>query len=150
MSIKTIVKNNYFHSIVFVSILYLEKKYKINFLFRILRKFIIQGIYCSEVHPDSFNSLNAIATLRLPHPYVIIIHRSARIGHNCTIYQGCTIGVIEKYDQPQAANIGNNVYISVNSVILGNIKIGNDVKIGACSLILKDIPNSTTKTGLWK
>lgn len=150
MSIRTITKNNYFHSIIFISILYFEKKYKINFLFKILRKFIIQGIYCSEVHPDSFKDLNAIATLRLPHPYVIIIHRSASIGNDCTIYQGCTIGVIETHDQYQAANVGNNVYIGVNSVILGNITIGNSVQIGACSLIIKDIPDSITKTGLWK
>lgn len=150
MSLNKILKNNYFHSTIFISILYFEKKYKINFLFKLLRKFIIQGIYCSEVHPDSFNSLDAISTLRLPHPYVIIIHRSARIGNNCTIYQGCTIGVIEERSQPLAANLGNNVYIGVNSVILGNITIGNNVKIGACSLILKDIPDSVTKIGLWK
>lgn len=150
MKFNNILKNNYFHSIIFISILYFEKKYKINFIFKVLRKFIIQGIYCSEVHPDSFKDLDAIVTLRLPHPYMIIIHRSAQIGKNCTIYQGCTIGVIETYNQLQAANMGNNVYIGVNSVILGNITIGNNVKIGACSLILKDIEDTTTKTGLWK
>lgn len=150
MSIRTITKNNYFHSIIFLSILYFEKKYRINFIFKILRKFIIQGIYCSEVHPDSFRDLDSIVTLRIPHPYMIIIHRSAKIGDHCTIFQSCTIGVIETHNQCEAAYIGNNVYIGVNIVILGNIKVGDNVKIGACSLILKDIPNSETKVGLWK
>ena len=147
--LKYIFRRNTFHARIFISLLYFEKKYRFKLPFKILRKLIIQGLYCSEVHPESFISLDAITSLRLPHPYMIIIHRSTKIGLNCTIFQECTIGVIEEKTL-QASSIGNNVYIGCKSTILGPIGIGHSVKIGACSLILRDIRNSVTKIGLWK
>jgi serine O-acetyltransferase len=149
--IKNIFKQNGFHARIFILLLFFEKKSKVKLFFKIARKIIIQGFYCSEVHPDSFMDVEAISTLRLPHPYMIIIHKSAKIGVKCTIFHECTIGVIEKDTGTcQAAILGENVYMGCKSAILGDIKIGNNTKIGAGSIILKDIPDSETVVGLWK
>lgn len=151
MSLKQIQDRNGFHAIIFLSILYLEKKCKLKLPFKILRKFVIQGIYCSEVHPDSFISLEAICTTRLPHPYMIIIHRETSIGIHCTIFQETTIGVIEKEKRKNRPPvIKDYVYIGCKSAILGDLVINNKVKIGAMSLVLKDVPKEKTICGVWK
>lgn len=87
--------------------------------------------------------------MRLPHPYNIIIHKTAKIGNNCTIFQNVTIGVIESREL-KAANIHDNVYLGCNSVILGNIIVNSNVRIGAMSLILKNIDKNKTVVGLYK
>jgi len=145
--IKSIFKLNGFHSRIVLLILYGEKKFLIKFPFKLLRKFINQALYHCEIHPDSFTSVTAIATMRLPHPYLIIIHRTCRIGVNGTIFQGVTIGVNEN-KEIIAAQIGDSFYIGCNSSVLGPVKIVDNVTIGAHSLILKDLTESGVVFGL--
>jgi serine O-acetyltransferase len=147
--ISQIYHRNGFHAQLLILLLYFEKKFTVKLPFKILRKIIIQGVYCSQIHPDSFIDVEAICTLRLPHPYMIIIHRSTKIGHNCTIFHECTIGVIEEKGL-EAAILGNNVYVGCKSLILGAINIGDNVKIGAGATVLKDVNEKTTVTGVWK
>lgn len=149
--IKKIFKNNTFHARIVLLLLYGEKISYFKLPFKIVRKIVIQGFYCSEIHPDSFRSKEAIATCRLPHPYLIIIHRTASIGINSTIFHNVTIGVIEGYKRKlQASYLGDNIYIGCDSAILGNLNIGKNVKIGAKSLILKEIKDNQTVVGLYK
>ena len=80
-----------------------------------------------------------------------MIHKEVSIGDNCKIYQGVTIGSTEKEGElHKLAYIGNNVMISVKSTILGGVKVGDNVKIGAHALVLKDIEAGKTVVGLWK
>lgn len=75
----------------------------------------------------------------MPHPIGIVIGKNVIIGEFCTVYQGVTIGQIEgKYPK-----IGKNVCIYPNSIIIGDINIGNNVIIGAGSIVVKDIPDNT-------
>lgn len=131
------IGRNTFHAKIVLTLLYLEKISYFKLPFKILRKIIIQGFYSCEIHPDSFRSKEAIATCRLPHPYLIIIHRTTSIGINSTIFHNVTIGVIEGNNRKlQASYLGDNIYIGCDSAILGNLTIGKNVKIGAKSLIL--------------
>jgi len=115
------------HSKIVKKILILEKKYKI---FKIFRKIINEAIYHVEINPNSFTDIESIKTFRVPHPYNIIIHGRSRIGNNVTIFQNVTIGVIEKNPTPPI--ICDNVYMGANALILGNIKISSNTKIGGC------------------
>ena len=83
--------------------------------------------------------------LFFPHPQCIVIG-NVKLGDNCTIYQGVTIGAKLPFHK-KYPNIGNNVYIGAGSTILGDITIGNNVTIGAKTMILKDIPNNSTVIG---
>lgn len=136
-NLQKIKSQNGFHAIIVLTLLYLEKVSYFKFPFKILRKLIIQGCYCSEIHPNSFRNKEAIATCRLPHSYLIIIHRTASIGINSTIFHNVTIGVIEGGGSKQlkSSYLGENVYIGCDSAILGDLTIGNNVKIGAKSLV---------------
>lgn len=154
---KQIKEHNTFHARIFLTILYLEKWFKLHRLYiceltmKIIRKFVIQGIYNSEVHPDSFSSLQAISSCRLPHPYLIIIHRSASIQTDTVIFHNVTIGVIENNTLITAAQLGEKVYIGTGATILGHLTIGNNAKIGDNTLIIKkNIPPAATIVGLYK
>lgn len=149
--IRTICKNNTFHSRVVIVLLYLERFFRIKFLFSLFRRLVIQSTYNVVIHPDSFRTLNAIVTLILPHPYFIVIHKETSIGEHCAIYQGVTIGSTEKEGEfHNLAYIGDNALIGVKSTILGGVKIGNNAKIGAHALVLKDVEDGKTVVGLWK
>jgi len=74
----------------------------------------------------------------------VVIHGNAKIGENCKIYQGVTIGGRGKSGTPK---IGNNVFIGANATILGGVNIGDNAIIGANSLVLKDVQSGTTVVG---
>ena len=68
-----------------------------------------------------------------------VIGSRHKIGKGFKIYQGCTI--MHTLTESKGCKIGNNVTVYSHSQILGHIMIGDNVIIGAKSLVLKDIPN---------
>lgn len=79
------------------------------------------------------------AGLRLPHRGGIVIHPLACVGENCEIMQGVTIGNNIMKSREGVATIGDRVLICSGTKIIGNVKIGNDVVIGANSIVNKDV-----------
>lgn len=74
--------------------------------------------------------------LSIAHKGTIIVNSHARIGENCRIHACVNIGT--KPGVPDAApTIGNNVYIGPGAKIYGNIRIGDDIVIGANSVVNK-------------
>jgi len=73
----------------------------------------------------------------------IIISHYAKIGRNCQIHQRVTIAE----DNRESAIIGDNCFIGAGAVIIGGVTIGNNVKIGANSVVTKDIPDNCTVVG---
>ena len=74
-----------------------------------------------------------------------VIHGRAKIGQNCVIAPGVTIGGRSaKYDVPV---IGDNVYMAGGCKVLGPIKIGNNVIIGANAVMLSDAPDNSVWGG---
>ncbi len=124
-------------STIIIYLLYLEKKYNSKFL-SFLRSAVWQPTLCLNLKPSSF-SLDSLLTLRLVHPYMIIINGGCNIGSNCTIYHDVTLGMIEtKTDKcPQ---IGNNVYLGCKCSVLGDVTVGDNTMIGAHALVLKSTP----------
>lgn len=77
----------------------------------------------------------------LPHGlYGIIVSRNAIIGENCTIFHQVTIGE----GRGGAPIIGDNCYIGAGAKIIGNIMVGNNMKIGANCVVVEDIPDNCT------
>ena len=77
----------------------------------------------------------------LPHGlYGIIVSRNAVIGRNATIYHQVTIGV----GRGGSPVIGDNVYIGAGAKIIGNVHVGNNVKIGANCVVFMDVPDNCT------
>ncbi len=81
--------------------------------------------------------------LYIGHGGPIIINPTTVIGNNCNLSQFTTIGSNENH----AAVIGDNVYIGPNVCIVEDVHIGNNVTIGAGSVVTKDIPDNATAAG---
>lgn len=81
--------------------------------------------------------------LSIAHYGMLVVHSNAKIGKNCRIHEGVTIGATGGNDC--AADIGDNVFIGTGAKILGGIKIADGVAIGANAVVVKDIlePNTT-------
>ncbi len=84
--------------------------------------------------------------LRIWHFGGIFIHPEVKIGANCTLRQGVTIG--NRIEDGPVPSIGDNVDIGANAQILGGIRIGNGCKIGAMSVVLCDVPDGATAVGV--
>jgi serine O-acetyltransferase len=81
----------------------------------------------------------------------VVVHHDAQIGSNTVIGQGVTIGASEPYTSSVAAKcprIGDDVFICVGARILGDIRIGNRVVIGAGAVVLKDVPDEAIVAGV--
>lgn len=77
----------------------------------------------------------------------IIINGNARIGNNCSVGTGVIIGIRGGEDKG-APVIGNNVFMGVGAKVLGRIRIGDNVKIGANAVVLADVPDGCTAAGV--
>jgi len=77
----------------------------------------------------------------------IILHSAVRMGENCSIGPGVLVGTRGGGNKGVPV-IGNDVYIGVGAKILGGIKIGDHVKIGANAVVLTDIPDGATAVGI--
>ena len=82
-----------------------------------------------------------------PHPIGIVMHPKVKIGKNCTIFQNVTIGQGKLINGNDIPIIGNNVIIYANSVIVGGVKIGDNVTVGAGSIVITDIPDNAIVAG---
>jgi serine O-acetyltransferase len=78
----------------------------------------------------------------------IIINADSIIGNNCNVSQGVTIGVSGIGKNRGVPVIGNEVYIGANSVIVGKISIGDNVLIGACSMVNRSLTDSDVALGV--
>lgn len=114
----------------------------IRFLYKILNRFF-QFIYKCEIP----NEAKIGPGLYIGHPYGITINPKSTIGRNCNIHKGVTIGQENRGARKGTPNIGNEVWIGINSTIVGKITIGNDVLIAPNSFVNRDIPSHSIVFG---
>jgi len=77
----------------------------------------------------------------------IIISGYAQFGDNCGIRNGVVVG-LAKIEDPCAPVIGNNVDIGSGSKLLGRIKVGNNVTVGANAVVVKDVEDGMVVAGI--
>lgn len=84
--------------------------------------------------------------LRIWHFGGIFIHERVRIGARCTLRQGVTLG--NRHAEDDVPVIGDDVEFGAYSQVLGRVRIGNNCRIGAMSLVLTDVPDGATAVGV--
>ncbi len=122
-----------------------------HFFYKIKLKFLARFIMnCTrrstgiEIHPAAQIGKN----LFIDHGMGVVIGETAVIGNNCTVYQGATLGGTGKEHNKRHPTLKDNVVVGAGAKVLGNITVGNNVKIGANSVVLKDVPDNCTVVGV--
>lgn len=85
--------------------------------------------------------------LYIGHAYSITINSRSIIGKNCNIHKGVLIGQENRGMRKGTPVIGDNVWIGINSAIVGAVHIGNDVLIAPNSYVNCDVPNHSVVIG---
>lgn len=78
----------------------------------------------------------------------IVVNGESVIGNNCNISQGVTLGQANRGRNKGYPTLGDNVYIGPGAKIVGAVKIGNNVAIGANCVVTKDIPDNSVVVGI--
>lgn len=83
------------------------------------------------------------------HGQSLVIFANTTIGENCTLRHSTTLGnkQLVNGNVTQGPKLGDNVDVGAHVCILGNIEIGNNVKIGAGSIVVKDVPDNCVVVG---
>jgi serine O-acetyltransferase len=97
-----------------------------------------------EIHPGAIIGKGFF----IDHGMGVVIGETTQIGDDVTLYQGVTLGGTGKERGKRHPTIGNNVIISVGAQVLGAIEIGDNVKIGAGSVVLRPVPPNSTVVGV--
>ena len=77
----------------------------------------------------------------------IIVNGKARLGRNCNLSQGVTIGVVQRGERQGVPVIGDRVYIGPNAIVIGGIEVGNDAAIGAGAVVTRSVPPLAVMAG---
>lgn len=77
----------------------------------------------------------------------IVVSGYARFGDNCRIRNGVVVG-LARTDDPCAPVIGDNVDIGAGAKVLGRIRVGNNVLIGANAVVTRDVPDDSLAVGI--
>ncbi|MDR3734215.1 MAG: serine acetyltransferase [Acidobacteriaceae bacterium] len=113
-----------------------------SFLYKLLKVFsqILTGIElpCEAIVGRRF---------RIDHFGAIIISGDAVFGDNCVVRNGVTVGLRHPSD-PRSPIIGNRVDIGAGAALLGPIRIGDDVSIGANAVVITDVPANSIAVGV--
>lgn len=80
--------------------------------------------------------------LSIPHYGTIVVHGNARVGRNCRLQEGVTIGATN--GSHEAATIGDNCYFGSGAKVIGAVTIADDVTVGAGAVVTKDITEPGT------
>ncbi len=84
----------------------------------------------------------------IDHGVGVVIGETAVVGNDVIIYQQVTLGGVRTSRDKRHPTIGDNVVIGAGAKVLGNINIGNGAKIGANSVVVKDVPMFATAVGI--
>jgi len=83
----------------------------------------------------------------IDHGAGVVIGETAEIGDDVTLYQGVVLGGVSLKKKKRHPTIGNEVIIGAGAIVLGPIKIGDGVKVGANSVVLRNVRAYTTVVG---
>jgi serine O-acetyltransferase len=130
-----------FHAVVAHRFIYRIRSVPVlpRFLSQIVR--FLTGV---EIHPSAKIGHGVF----IDHGMGVVIGETAEVGEGCTIYQGVTLGGTSLTHGKRHPTLGRNVVVGVNAAVLGAIVLGDNVKVGGGSIVVKDVPANATVVGV--
>lgn len=97
-----------------------------------------------EIHPGAKIGKG----LFIDHGSGVVIGETSIIGDNCTLYQGVTLGGTGKESGKRHPTLGNGVMVGAGAKLLGAFTVGDNAKIAAGAVVLRDVPADSTAVGI--
>ena len=97
-----------------------------------------------EIHPGAVIGRRFF----IDHGMGVVIGETAQIGDDCTLYHGVTLGGTTWKKGKRHPTLGNNVVIGAGAKILGPITLGDNVRVGSNSVVVKSVDNAQTVVGV--
>lgn len=132
-----------YHAVLFHRIAHFLYKMHFYFLARLISQ-IARTLTGIEIHPGATIGKR----LFIDHGMGVVIGETAIIGDDCLIYHQATLGGMSGAHEKRHPTLGNNVLVGTGAKILGNIHIGDNVKIGANCIVIKDVAADKTIVGV--
>jgi serine O-acetyltransferase len=132
-----------FHAVTAHRFIHELHRMKIPLLPRFLSQFVrfVTGI---EIHPGATFGRGVF----IDHGMGVVIGETAEIGDNVTLYQGVTLGGVNLERVKRHPTLCANVIVGGNASILGPITVGENAKVGANSVVVRDVPPNATVVGI--
>ncbi len=132
-----------YHAILNHRIAHIFYNLHLFFIARLISQFsrAITGI---EIHPGA----QIGKRLFIDHGMGVVIGETAIIGDDCLLYHQVTLGGMSSKDEKRHPTLGNHVMVGTGAKILGNIHIGDNVKIGANCIVIHDVEAGKTVVGV--
>jgi len=132
-----------FHALLAYRVSHWLKVHGVPILPRVLSQ-LARWLTGVEIHPSA-----KIGTgFFIDHGMGVVVGETAEIGDYVTLFQGVTLGGTGKERGKRHPTLGNHVVVGAGAKILGGITIGDNVKIGANSVVLKNVPANSTVIGV--
>lgn len=97
-----------------------------------------------EIHPGATIGRRLV----MDHGMGIVIGETAEVGDDCLIYHGVTLGGTGKEGGKRHPTIGNNVMIACGAKVLGPFRVGDNARIAANAVVLREVPDDATAVGI--
>lgn len=97
-----------------------------------------------EIHPGA----KIGKRLFIDHALGVVIGETTEIGDDVLLYQGVTLGGTGNERGKRHPTLGNRVVVGTGASVLGNIRLGDDVKVGAGSVVVHSVPDGCTVVGI--
>ena len=97
-----------------------------------------------EIHPAAKIGRRLV----IDHGTGIVIGETTEIGDDCLLYQGVTLGGTGKDVGKRHPTLGNNVMVGAGAKVLGPFRVGNNARIAANSVVLREVPDNATVVGV--
>ena len=132
-----------FHALLAYRVSHWLKAHHVPFLPRAISQ-LARWLTGIEIHPSARIGVGFF----IDHGMGVVIGETAEIGDFVTLFQGVTLGGTGKERGKRHPTLGNHVVVGAGAKILGGIKVGDNVKIGANSVVLKSVPANSTVIGV--
>jgi len=132
-----------FHALVLHRFAHWLHKRRVTFLPRLISHLgrFLTGI---EIHPGAAIGKGVF----IDHGMGVVIGETAIVGDYCLIYQEVTLGGTGKEVGKRHPTLGQHVVVGAGAKILGNIQVGDFARVGAGSIVLRDVPSQCTTVGV--
>ena len=117
--------------------------YKIPLIPRLISQ-VNRSITGIEIHPGAQIGTGVF----IDHGMGVVIGETAEIGNRCLLYQGVTLGGTGKADGKRHPTLSENVVIGAGAKVLGAIRVGENTRIGAGSVVVRDVDANSTVVGI--